>query len=334
MKKSFKFGLAGLALLLVAAATGDRLKTPVKIGQGNAGTKSIIFDSGDGASDAQIFSTSKTNISFEANGNVTSLDNGTFTPDSHIENQSGTAANPTYSFSGDTDTGMYHSAANTIDWSVNGARGLELTPTGLQANGIMATGDGAVGLPAYTFANESTMGMYRGGTQDLRFAINGIRVAYIVPSGLASDGNLFALSTVQTGNGSVSTPSYTFQNDTSTGIYSGGSGSGQIDFSGGGTNTGRLSTSGLELPAGNGAFRLKIINLGSFTGTGGTVTAAHGLTTSSFRGMYCTFSSSANHAYGNDPAVTACQGGTTNITATLTGAGFSDTYTGYAVVLY
>ena len=43
---------------------------------------------------------------------------------------SGTAALPSYSFVGDTDTGMFAPAANTLAWSVGGAEGVRLDSSG------------------------------------------------------------------------------------------------------------------------------------------------------------------------------------------------------------
>lgn len=49
---------------------------------------------------------------------------------------SGTAALPSYSFVGDTDTGMFSPAANTLAWSVGGAEGVRLDSSGNLGLGV------------------------------------------------------------------------------------------------------------------------------------------------------------------------------------------------------
>lgn len=50
----------------------------------------------------------------------------------------GSAAAPSYTFSGDLDTGMYHSAANTIGFSANGALVAAIATTGLAVTGLIS----------------------------------------------------------------------------------------------------------------------------------------------------------------------------------------------------
>ncbi len=200
-------GLVVSAGILVAAATGDRLNTPVKIGQGNAGTKSIIFDSGDGASNATIFSTSDTNISVGTTGAPNTFTNGTFTPNSHIENQAGTAANPSYTFSGDTDTGVYLFGANVIGFSINGSRGMALSVGGVTVDSALSvssnitSGDGSVGSPAHSFVNDPDSGMYSQGANILSFAVAGARGLAISTAGVSVDNDLATGGSIQTASG-------------------------------------------------------------------------------------------------------------------------------------
>ena len=50
----------------------------------------------------------------------------------------GSAALPSYTFVGDLDTGMYHVAANTLGFSVNGAKVAEIAAAGLTVTGLLS----------------------------------------------------------------------------------------------------------------------------------------------------------------------------------------------------
>ena len=90
---------------------------------------------------------------------------------------SGTAALPSYSFVGDTDTGMFSPAANTLAWSVGGAEGVRLdssgnlgvggTPTArldvFTASGRFIIGDNGDGVVVTSATTAQTIGMSAGG---------------------------------------------------------------------------------------------------------------------------------------------------------------------------
>jgi hypothetical protein len=106
----------------------------------------------------------------------------TFTNVSRGPNGSVTA--PTWSFSSDTNTGMYRIGENNLGLVAGGAEGLIVTATYLSTIGA-GTGDfallhstaGSAGAPSYSFVGDTNLGMYRAGTDDLGFATSGsIRV--------------------------------------------------------------------------------------------------------------------------------------------------------------
>lgn len=90
---------------------------------------------------------------------------------------SGTAALPSYSFVGDTDTGMFSPAANTLAWSVGGTEGMRLdssgnlgvggTPTArldvFTASGRLTVGDNGDGAIVTSATTAQTLGMSAGG---------------------------------------------------------------------------------------------------------------------------------------------------------------------------
>jgi hypothetical protein len=74
-----------------------------------------------------LYNTTSDTLDVYAGGVWTHLNEagGDITVDS-IENGAGLIGAPSYTFTGDTDTGMWHSAANTIDFSTNALRTLQL----------------------------------------------------------------------------------------------------------------------------------------------------------------------------------------------------------------
>lgn len=120
----------------------------------------------------------------------------------------GSAAAPSYTFVGRTNTGMYSSAANTLDFSTDGTRQVEVggaivavnylqlkgsvasSPVVIASNGTdsavniqlfpkgTSSGQvvfpvGALATPAITILGDLTTGIYSGGSHALNFATNG-----------------------------------------------------------------------------------------------------------------------------------------------------------------
>jgi hypothetical protein len=104
-----------------------------------------------------------------------------------------TAATPTYSWTGDLDTGMFHSGADAIGfstgsterWNINAAGHFTPAATVLydigtpssKARNVYADhflpNFGAVGDPSYSFEGDTTTGMYRGAASQINFAVGG-----------------------------------------------------------------------------------------------------------------------------------------------------------------
>jgi len=115
----------------------------------------------------------------------------------------GTNILPTYSFNGDTNTGMYRNASDEIGFATGGARRLIIKSTGLR-NGI----NGSAGNPSYSWNDDPNTGIYRIASDRLGFATGGGFRLEIRSTGLE--------------NGVVGTatnPSYTWAADNNTGMY-------------------------------------------------------------------------------------------------------------------
>jgi len=101
--------------------------------------------------------------------------------------------------------------------------------------------DGTLGAPAYSFTSEPTSGLYRSGSGVLTMSIGGASVGTFSSAGWTG---AVVASTIQAALGAVGTPSYTFQGDLNTGMWS--PGADILTWSTGGTEYLRLSSQGLK----------------------------------------------------------------------------------------
>lgn len=124
---------------------------------------------------------------------------------------SGSVGLPMYSFSADTDSGVYRIGANNIGVSVNATKILDIATTGLSVTGTLSStgtfspvgvilaGDGTVSLPAYSFTSDPDSGVYRIGANNIGVAVNATKVLDISTTGLNVIGTVAS-------NGAVFTP--------------------------------------------------------------------------------------------------------------------------------
>lgn len=99
---------------------------------------------------------------------------------------SGSAPNPAYTFLADPTTGMYYTSS-TLNLSVAGQQRLTMT-TVIDVGGSTAfrVADGTQSLPSYTFSNDTDMGIYRVGENQMSVVTGAnTRMSF---SGSASDG--------------------------------------------------------------------------------------------------------------------------------------------------
>lgn len=130
--------------------------------------------------------------------------------------QDGTAAAPAYSFSSDTDVGIYRSTTNELSFATAGAQAARVNATGnfVFLNASYAP-DGVVGTPAWSFTNDTDTGIYRRAANTISFAVAGVLTADIGALGVRS----FVAGFTTDVDGTAAAPSYTFTSDQDTGIY-------------------------------------------------------------------------------------------------------------------
>jgi hypothetical protein len=92
---------------------------------------------------------------------------GTLAVTGTIRGQDGSAGAPAYSFTADTNTGMYRVASDQLGFAVAGAEVFRAYP------GAIRNSDGVVATPAYSFTGDTDTGMYRSAANTVAFAAGG-----------------------------------------------------------------------------------------------------------------------------------------------------------------
>lgn len=199
------------------AWTGQHSWTqPLRAPNGSSGAPAYTFAND---LDSGIYSVAADNYAFVTGGGIRlGLDSSSFTSLVQIINQNGTAATPAYSFHTDPDTGFYRVTSDVMGLSCGGV--LRWNWGSFGARGP----DGTAGAPAYAFDSDTDTGIYRYGANTIGFANAGAVSAYIFGNG--------SVGGIGVQNGDASNPTYTFINDTDTGMWRNGANG--LAFSAGG----------------------------------------------------------------------------------------------------
>lgn len=199
MKNFFKWFLfltVAMSGGVFGAAAQDRLSAIFNVGQGSAGSKAMVFDSGNTSSNAQVSSTANTNLNLATGGSTrlsVSSSGSSVTGDSSTSGvflgSGGANSAPTFSFTGDTDTGIYRRSANQLSITTGGVDRLVADSTGSSFDGqIFGDGSKTASGPAFTFGNDDDTGMYRNGANSIGISAGG-SAEFIVESAGVSLGH-------------------------------------------------------------------------------------------------------------------------------------------------
>lgn len=85
----------------------------------------------------------------------------------------GSATDPALSASADTNTGVYFSAADTINLTTGGTSRVQISTTALTSTLPIQGPDGSVSAPAFSFSGDTDNGLYRITTNSIGMAIGG-----------------------------------------------------------------------------------------------------------------------------------------------------------------
>lgn len=146
----------------------------------------------------------------------------------------GTELAPSFSFTSDTNTGMFLAAVDTIGFSAGGTTRMSLSTTAATFAVAMRNVDGAQATPSYTFTNDPDTGMFSYAADGLGFAAGGSTRMYITSSGV------FSQTDFRSGFGTAADPAFTFTSDNNTGMFR--SGVDELGLATGGTARLTLST--------------------------------------------------------------------------------------------
>jgi hypothetical protein len=130
----------------------------------------------------------------------------------------GTSAVPAYSFENDPDTGWYRPTTNTLLGSAGGAPafGFDASAVYVAAGHTLYIQDGTAAAPGIRFDSDSDTGMYRLTTNAIGFSCGGtFRGGWD-----ATAGGFYNRMQQWNQDGSAAAPSYSFEADTNTGVYS------------------------------------------------------------------------------------------------------------------
>lgn len=120
----------------------------------------------------------------------------------------GSISNPSYSFRGDSDTGIYHPSDNVIGFSSNSSQIGSWDKTSLKV--VVGTFEGPNGLatrPTYTFTSDGDSGFYLIGGDTVGVTLGSIERLRFTTAGF------------QTIAGSAGSPSWSFTGDPNTGLF-------------------------------------------------------------------------------------------------------------------
>ncbi len=186
-----------------------------------------------------------------------------------IRGNSGLVASPVYSFATDTDTGIYNIAADQIGFATAGVNRMTVNNVGVTIPNLSATNLsttnftptrvrtsslGTVTAPAYSFNTDTNTGIYSAGAEQINFATAGVNrmtvntagVTIPVLSSTTTTATTMVPTYVRGGSGAATTPVYSFNGDTDTGIYN--AGVNQIGLATAGVNRMTVNTVGVTIP--------------------------------------------------------------------------------------
>ena len=191
----------------------------------------------------------------------------------------GSATAPSFSFSGDTNTGIYRVNTDTMALVCGGIETLTLNTNNATANKLLFLQDGIVTTPSLAFASDTSTGFYRSAASTINFATAGTSRLALNTSSLTST------LPILTSSGSALFPSYSFSADTNTGIYT--SAADTINFATNATN--RLSINNASLTS----------TLPILTPSGSALLPSYSFSNDSSTGMYLASNNNIGFACGN-----------------------------------
>ena len=125
---------------------------------------------------------------------------------------SGSSSAPSLAYIADPTTGLKY-INNSIVAMANGTIALQVGSGATTSTTKFTTGDGALTAPAYSFISNTNNGMWNAGVGGIGFSSVGVKTLELAPTYTTIP------QPIREDDGLVGTPSYSFTQDTNTGLY-------------------------------------------------------------------------------------------------------------------
>ncbi|RYZ99923.1 MAG: tail fiber domain-containing protein, partial [Proteobacteria bacterium] len=126
---------------------------------------------------------------------------------SSINAGAGTAAAPSHSFTGDLDTGIFSSGADSIGLAAGGSKVFDVSSAGLVSpttgGASVASANGTAATPTYSFAGDLGTGWFRAAASTLAASTGGTEKLRITPAGYLGIGTTAPVGTLEVAGGTA-----------------------------------------------------------------------------------------------------------------------------------
>ena len=212
---------AGWAFFGTVLAGADYVNVGASFPSGTAAVPSVTFDQSTGTG-LYLVSSNVLGIATSGVQQLTVDSSGNVSITGSVSSAAGTAAVPTFSFTTDSNTGIYSPGANQLSITTDGTERFRVDSAGQ----LEAVSLGTAAAPTFSFTTDPNTGIYSPGANQLSITTDGTERFRV-----DSAGQLEAVSL-----GTAAAPTFSFTTDLNTGIYSPGADQLAISTSG----TGRL----------------------------------------------------------------------------------------------
>lgn len=196
------------------------VSTPIKAPNGTILLPGFSFSSVGG--DSFGMSLTGTELIFSNNG-IEKLNIGASASESKnkIIIPVGSSATPTLTFAGSLTTGVYSSATNNLDISVNNSQKLNISTSSTTSYNKLLITSGTTSEPGIGFNLETNTGIFRSAPNTLSFTVDGVNKLDIGASQISLLEDTVCTGQIRGIQGSSAEPSYSYPAGPSTGMYFG-----------------------------------------------------------------------------------------------------------------
>lgn len=162
--------------------SGDTMTGVLKLISGSAATPSLA-SSNDSITGMYMPSTGT--IAFTTGGaNRVTLTGSAFSSTVPVRVANGSVGSPSYSFTSDTNTGMYLLSSDALALVAGGTARLTMSTTAITAALAIGGIPGTASLPGYTFSGDVDTGFYRIAEDNLGIAVGGVKKVDVSTTGV------------------------------------------------------------------------------------------------------------------------------------------------------